>query len=128
MREDLKIKLGKIGGIILLAVLVSYSMYQGRDVLFGSPLSVAVIDTNSKSDVLNLTGSAPHSKSVLINGRPTSLARDGSFAEPVALLQGFNVITVSSIDTFGKAQTKIMYTFHQTPTNVALSNKPASAF
>ena len=128
MREDLKKKLAKIGGIALLVVLVCYSAYQGRDVLFGSPLSVSAVDANSKSDVLNLTGSAPHSKIVLINGRPTSLSRDGSFAEPVALLPGFNVTSVSSVDPFGKTQTKILYTYHLASTNVALANSPKSAF
>ncbi len=123
MREDLKKILTIGGGITFLVVLVSYGLFQGRNVLFGSSLSVAPISSNIDSPVLNLSGSADHARALTINGRTAPLDASGSFSESVALLPGLNVITVASTDSFGKTKSETLYTYH-TPTSQTAVNIP----
>ncbi len=125
MREDIKKLLTIGGGLAFLIVLVSYSLYQGRSVLFGSPLSVAPIEYNTDAPVLSLSGIAGHAREITINGRPAPLDATGTFSESIALLPGLNVITVASTDSFGKSKSETLYTYH-TPTARTAANIPPS--
>jgi hypothetical protein len=117
MREDLKKMLTLSGTIAFLVVLVLYAVYQGRSVLFGSKLFVAKVGSVQTGNVLSLSGIAEHAKQLTIDGRSVPLDSNGSFSESVALQSGVNIITVASVDTFGKTKTQTLSIYH--PANLA---------
>ena len=124
MNETIKKILTFGGGIAFLAILVLYSLYQGHDALFGSQFNLAPISQNN-GDVVTLSGTALHSKQITINGEPTSLDSNGTFSEPVALLPGYNVITVASVDAFGKTKTRTVYAYRSDTIQTAVNIPPA---
>lgn len=124
MREDLKKLITIGGGLAFLIVLVSYSMYQGRNILFGSHFTVTPIEQNTDAAVLSLKGTADHAKQITINGRTAPLDATGTFGESVALLPGLNVITVASVDSFGKTKSETLYTYHTTTSRTAINIPP----
>jgi hypothetical protein len=123
MREDFKKFLTIGGGLAFLMVLVFYSIYQGRNLLFGAHLSVAPITQSTDDSVLTVSGIAGRTKQLTINGRPAPLDASGTFSESVALLPGLNVITVASTDSFGKTKNQTLYTYH-TPVSRTAANIP----
>ncbi len=124
MREDFKKLLTIGGGITFLVVLVSYSIFQGRNILFGGSLSVVPVESATEAPIIDLQGVAARAKAITINGRTAPLDASGNFSESVALLPGLNVITVSSIDAFGKTKTETIYTYHTTAARTAVNIPP----
>lgn len=124
MREDLKKLLTLGGGIALLAVLAFYGIYQGRSILFGGSLSLAPLESKTESPIVDLKGVALHSKAIIINGRDASIDASGNFSESIALLPGLNVITVSSVDSFGKTKSETRYTYHTPISRTAINVPP----
>ena len=122
MREDFKKILTVSGTIAFLAILVLYAVYQGRSVLFGSTLSVAQVQNDPTSNIVTLSGVAEHAKQLTIDGRTIPLEANGTFSESVALMSGENIITVASIDPFGKTKSQTIDIYHpqtfQTAANI----------
>ena len=124
MREDFKKILTVSGTIAFLAILVLYAVYQGRSVLFGSTLSVAQVQTDPASNVVTLSGIAQHAKQLTIDGRIIPLEANGSFSESVALMSGENIITVASLDPFGKTKTQTISIYHPQTFQTAINLPP----
>jgi hypothetical protein len=126
MQDHLKSKLKLVGGIMLVLVVVGYGLYSGKDILFGSPLVVSEIASSTTDPTTLLTGTAMHAQTLTINGRSTPIDAGGNFSESVALLPGYNVITFSATDPFGKQRTETMYTYYREAPDVALGEKEVS--
>ncbi len=124
MREDLKKILTIGGGLAFLVVLVSFGLYQGRNLIFGSHLTVTPIQNSTADSILNLSGVGEHAKEVTINGRTALMDASGTFSESVALLPGLNVITVSSTNSFGKTKSETLYTYHTATSRTAVNLPP----
>ena len=122
MSEDLKKKLSLYGGTALVAVLALYTLYQGREILFGSTLSVKA--NTSVQSIITLTGNAGRARKLIIDGRTTALDSKGTFSETVALLPGENIITVSAVDQFGKSKTQTIYSYQPTTIETAANIPP----
>lgn len=126
MREDLKKLVTIGGGLAFLMVLLSYGVYQGRNLLFGSELTIASVEQATSNPIINLSGVGARSKLITINGRTTLMDSKGSFSESVALLPGLNVITVTSTDAFGKIKSKTLYTYHTAAERTAVRPSPTT--
>ncbi len=86
-------------------------MFNTKDLIFGSPLSIvtATDGTTVESAFLPVSGNAKHARDVRINGRSVTLDRKGNFADSVILSPGYNVVEVALKDQFGKEKVK---TYH----------------
>ncbi len=95
-------------GILGVCALAAYNL---RDALFGAPLRVqAAADGTIFTDTfVPLTGSADHAKTLLINGRPIAIDRQGDFNDAVLLSPGYNIVEVAFYDKFGNEKRK---TYH----------------
>ncbi len=94
-------------GVPFIALLgfVALKMYP---VIHGPSIS---IDTLKNGTVLNdpliaLNGTAAHAQDLIINGAPVPTSPDGSFNDRVLLSPGYNLITLSATDRYGKTETK----------------------
>ncbi len=92
-----------------LGVLVLGFVYRNsKDAIFGTKISVSIArDGSTVSDTtLPIVGYAPKVKSVLINKHPVAVDTAGNFQDTVLLSPGYNIIEVSTIDSFNKITTK----------------------
>ena len=89
---------------LLFIVIIGYGIWRGRDLIFGIKLSVTGVTNNEtvKESVLNLSGSAYHAIAITVDGRTVSIEEDGSWQDPIALVPGYNIITVSAKDKFDR--------------------------
>ncbi len=107
-------------GISVLS-LVGFNM---RDRIWGAPLSIDTAKNGATitSPFLPITGVARHARELLINGRPITLTRDGSFNDTVLLSPGYNIVEVALRDQFGNQKVKTYHVVVRIPESVAISD------
>ena len=93
---------------LLFVIIIGYGIWKGRDLLFGIKLTVSGIENNqtTKNPIINLTGVAYHAISITINERTVSIEQNGDWHDTIALLNGYNIITISAKDKFGRTISK----------------------
>jgi hypothetical protein len=71
--------------------------------IFGVKIkNVNIVDgTRFTESILEITGNAKNATKLSLNGREISIDQKGNFNETVALLLGYNVITIKAEDKFG---------------------------
>lgn len=107
-------KIGTYAGILLLIGVVLYTGARTKDVLFGSPLKISEVQTQqSTSPIIKLEGTAKHAKEVLVNGHPLETELSGNFSDTLALVPGYNIITVRATDSFGRTKEKSFSTYYK---------------
>lgn len=97
------------GIIILLSVLIlAYALFRSRDLLFGIRLTTAGITDGMTATVpiLDFSGVARHANGITVDGKTVALSEDGSWHDSLALLDGYNIVTVSATDKFGRTTTR----------------------
>lgn len=84
---------------------VSYGVYRFYPYMRGVELSVNNIHTGDTvtTPTLTLSGTAPRAHTLEINNSPISIDKQGNFSEPILLPDGYNIVTVSAEDAFGKS-------------------------
>jgi len=108
MTRDFK----KILKILILAVffifIIIYAFFRSRDLIFGVKIkNVNIVDgTTMTESVLNVFGNAKNAVKLTLNGREISIDKSGNFNETIALLSGYNIITIEATDKFGKSDEK----------------------
>jgi len=123
-------KLVRYGSIILLfIVIVGYGLWRSRDLLFGIRLSISGIkDGMTATDpLLSFSGTAYHAKAITVNLRPVSVAENGTWGDTIALLPGYNIVTVSVTDKFGRVISKNYRLYYTAPPPPAASVLPDTA-
>ncbi len=98
----------KIGLSILIVGFLTYGVSKGIHVFRGETVDITI--NTSKDTLYTISGVAPHTKSLLINGTPVSTNLEGDFLYDFSPLPGFNVLTVASTDIFGNNKEKV-YSF-----------------
>jgi hypothetical protein len=58
-------------------------------------------------NVLNIDGNAKRSKHLTVNGREVTINQSGEFTDTLVLLPGYNIISISAEDKFGKKTEEI---------------------
>ena len=105
-----------IGKLTLATILIStlgacflgLVLYNIKDVLFGTPLTVNTIADGSTvtNAFLPITGSAVHADQISINGRELGVDQQGDFTDGVILSPGYNIVEVTATDRFGREKVK----------------------
>ncbi|MEI6022417.1 MAG: hypothetical protein WCQ32_01060 [bacterium] len=111
----------KIIGITLGVLTIGFIYHNSKDALFGAKLSVTIAPDGSTitDSTLPIEGYAPKVKSVTINQHPVAIDTAGHFKDEVLLSPGYNIIEVSTIDSFNKKTTKEYHLVDAPPTKVA---------
>ncbi|MFZ1019394.1 MAG: hypothetical protein WAN61_00175 [Minisyncoccia bacterium] len=108
MNSNLK-KIIKISGLsVFFLLIVSYGFFVSKDFIFGVRIrNVNLQDGATVADnIINLTGNAKNAVKLSLNGREISVDQQGNFAETIALLEGYNIISVRAQDKFGNSDEK----------------------
>ncbi|MES2315481.1 MAG: hypothetical protein V4486_01965 [Patescibacteria group bacterium] len=103
MTQDVK-KLLKISGIILFfVILIGYALFRSYDLIVGVKIKNVNIVNGEKvtTNPLLVTGNAKNANKLSLNGRDISVSQGGDFSENIALLPGYNLISIRAEDKFG---------------------------
>ena len=103
MNQDVK-KIVKVGGLVVFFILiVVYAFFVSKDLIFGIKIKeVNLINgATAKESVLKITGNARNAINLTLNGREISVDQEGNFNETIALLLGYNIISIKAQDKFG---------------------------
>ncbi|MBP6884768.1 MAG: hypothetical protein KBC17_02995 [Candidatus Pacebacteria bacterium] len=105
---------------LFLILVIGYGISRSKDLLFGINLNINdVAGQKSLTDpVIDISGTARRATSVLVNGQTAILSEDGVWRSTVALLPGYNPMTVIAMDKFGKSVTKNLPLYYSAPPQI----------
>lgn len=104
--EGKKIKIAAF--IVFFLFILVYGFLRSTDLLFGVKIkrvSIGGAPAESgavvKESATKITGTAKNAVKLLLNGREISVDLSGNFEETIALLPGYNIISIQAADKFG---------------------------
>ncbi len=103
MKNDAK-KIVKIASVsVFFLFIIGFGLFGSYDLIFGVKIkNVNIVDGGKYTEnTLNVTGNAKNAKNLTLNGREISINKEGDFSETIALLPGYNIITIKAEDKFG---------------------------
>lgn len=85
-----------------------YAFFISHDLIFGVKIkNVNIVDgAKTTNPILQITGNAKNATKLSLNDRIISVDQDGDFNETIALLSGYNIITIKAQDKFGYSDEK----------------------
>ena len=88
--------------------LIIFIIFKTKAISSGISLSIEGIENGSMytESVTEITGNADNAKHLLINGREINISQEGDFKDFLVLAPGYNIITISAEDKFGKITKK----------------------
>jgi hypothetical protein len=107
------------GCLVLFGAIVTFTYFKMNFIINGVKITANVEHTDS-SPVATIVGKAPNAVYLSLNGREIFIDKDGSFREPIVLLDGLGVITLDAQDKFGKTAEKEFQIVYQNNNQVAL--------
>lgn len=99
-----------------------YSYAKMRVVINGVKVK-ADIERTENSPLAFIKGNARNAIYVSLNGREIFIDKDGTFKEPIALLDGLGVVTLEAQDKFGHTSKKQFQVVYKDTEHVALLEK-----
>ena len=122
MRQDLTAKkvLRTSGIVLLFAVIIGYGVWISHDLLFGIRMTVSGVTDGMtvKTPLLDLSGRARHANDVTLDGHTTAIDQRGAWSDTIALLPGYNAVTVAATDKFGRTTAKTYRVYYTAPATV----------
>lgn len=108
MNQNVK-KIVKIAGLsIFFILIIIYAFFVSKDLIFGVKIkNVNLVDGATVTEnVIKIEGNAKNAIKLTLNGREISVDQDGNFNETIALLPGYNIISIIAKDKFGYVDEK----------------------
>jgi len=115
MKHDAK-KIIKVAGLAFFFLFVAgYAFFRSYDLIFGVKIKNVNLSDGQKfeNSIVEVTGNADRAVMLTLNGREISIEMNGDFRETIALLSGYNIISIVAEDKFGKTDEKNYQVVHQ---------------
>ena len=113
MKTDVKKILTIASFSVLFLFIVIYAIFRSSDLIFGVKIknveingSALVSGATVPDNVLKVTGVAKNAVDLTLDGREISVDQAGNFSETIALLSGYNILTLRAVDKFGNTDEK----------------------
>ena len=114
-------KILQIAGLAVFFILIiSYAFFRSEDLIFG--VKIKNVNLNGlpaqsgatiSSNIVKVTGNAKNAIKLTLNSREISVDLQGSFNETIALLSGYNIISIRAQDKFGYIDEKNYKIMHK---------------
>jgi len=100
---------------IIVTILVAYGLFQSRTLLEGPNVAIEYPADGATvhESMVQIKGSTENISSITLNGRSIHVRQNGVFREPVVLSQGYNIVTVTATDRFGRTNTNRLELVHE---------------
>ena len=108
MIEDGK-KIIKIAGFsVFFILIIIYAIFISKDLIFGIKITEVNLSDGAvfTENIVKLSGNAKNAIKLTLNGREISIDQEGNFGETIALLPGYNIVTIKAEDKFGYVDEK----------------------
>lgn len=91
-----------------LLFIVIFTFFQSKDLIFGVKIKEVNITDGMKvtDNIVKITGNAKNAIKLTLNDREISIDQKGNFNETIALLSGYNIISIEAKDEFGNSDEK----------------------
>ena len=101
-----------------LLFIIIYAFFRTKDLIFGvkikdvniidgTPARTAIQSGEKVTDnIIKITGNAKNAVNLTLNDRVISVDQKGNFDETIALLSGYNIISIKAQDKFGNNDEK----------------------
>ena len=110
MTKDVK-KILKIASLSVFSlILIIYALFRSRDLIFG--VKIRNVTLKPSESVVRLEGSAKNAINLTLLGREISIDQEGNFDETIALLPGYNIVSIGALDKFGNRDEKSYQLIH----------------
>lgn len=88
--------------------IIIYAFFRSKDLIFGVKIKNVNLTDNAKvtDNILKVSGNAKNAINLSLNGREISIDQKGNFDETIALLSGYNVVSLKARDKFGDIDEK----------------------
>jgi hypothetical protein len=110
-------KLVKIGGLsVFFILIILYAFWGSKDLILGVKIKNVNLEDGAtvRESVQKVTGNAKNAINLILNGREISIDQNGNFNEIIALLSGYNIISLRAQDKFGYVDEKNYKLIYQT--------------
>ena len=103
-----KISLKLIVAILAVVVVLSYGLARSYDLLAGPKIELLDLKDGQtiSQELVLIKGQAKRIASLFLNGQQIFTNEEGDFREPLLLFPGYNAITLSARDKFGREVNK----------------------
>lgn len=105
MHYQIKKRIGAYIGLVLAFIILSYTVFELKDVIRGPEVTVEYPKNGSTlhTGLVSLRGSAVRVASIQVNGGELFTDLSGHFKKDILLSEGYNVIQVIAKDSFGRS-------------------------
>ena len=104
-RDSRLIRIGLLAFFILVGV---YAIFEGRALLRGPSIEVSPRVMEVTEPFITISGKALRIASLSLNGSPVPVTEDGVFEEGYVLSVGYNRITLTARDKYGKTAERVI--------------------
>jgi hypothetical protein len=87
--------------------IIIYAFFISHDLIFGVKIKNVNLDglpmqsgSTVTKNVIKITGNAKNAVKLTLNGREISIDQAGNFEETIALLSGYNMVSIGAVDQF----------------------------
>lgn len=106
--NDLK-KILKIGLMTVLFIfMASYALFNAKDLIVGVKIRDVVIEhgEGEEKNIIKISGNAKNAIKLTLQGHEIYIDQEGNWGETLALLSGYNVVSIQAEDKFGEKDEK----------------------
>src|SRR3989344_4745650 len=83
-------------------VVIAYAFFEGRGLLYGPSMEIAGRAMEVSEPTISIEGKAERIATLSMNGKQIPVTEEGAFSELYVLSPGYNRITLSASDRYGK--------------------------
>ncbi len=89
--------------VVFFIFIIVYVLFRSRDLILGVKIKDVNIINGEKitESIVEVAGNTKRATKLILNGREISIDQSGNWSETIALLVGYNVITIKAEDKFG---------------------------
>lgn len=91
-----------LAGVLVLAAVTSYSLFQARHLISGPIITLTQdLPATTSAPFVVIKGKAENITAITLNGRTIFTSDDGSFEDSVVLQNGYTIVTIEAVDRYG---------------------------
>ena len=98
------------GTIVMLLGAAGYGLFETRDLIAGPVIVIEKPENGAvfSDSLIEINGTARNITSISFNGRQIFVDEEGRFSETLLLSYGYNIMTLSAEDKFGRTVSKTL--------------------
>ena len=92
-----------VGFSVFFILIILYAIFISKDLIFGIKIKDVNLSDGAvfADNIIKINGNAKNAIKLTLNGREISIDQEGNWNETIALLPGYNIVTIKAIDKFG---------------------------